>query len=47
MMKIVKFIGTYIVVGAATAIGCKIANTLSDSYERTVIKQKIKKKFKS
>lgn len=42
-MKFVKLFLTYIVIGAATAIGCKTVNTLGDPYERTVLKQKFKK----
>ena len=48
-MKIVKTVGTYIVAGAATAIGWKTVEKLSTPYERAVLKQKIKKaknKFK-
>lgn len=41
-MKFVKLIGIYIVVGAATAIGWKTIETLSDPYERAVLKTKIK-----
>lgn len=42
-MKIVKTIGTYIVAGAATAIGWKTVEKLSDPYERALLKTKINK----
>lgn len=41
-MKTVKLILTYIVAGAATALGWKITETLIDPFKRTVLKQKIK-----
>lgn len=48
-MKFVKIVGAYIVAGAATAIGWKTVEKLSDPYKRAVLKQKVKKvtnKFK-
>lgn len=41
-MKFVKTVCTYIMVGAATAIGWKTVETLSNPYDRAVLKQKIK-----
>lgn len=45
-MKTVKLIGTYIVAGAATAIGWTIVQKLSNPYDRSVLKQKITNKCK-
>jgi hypothetical protein len=45
-MKTVKLIGAYILAGAATAIGWKTVEKMSDPYERALLKQKLKKKFK-
>lgn len=48
-MKFFKSIGMYIVIGAATAVGWKAIETLSDPYNRATFKQKfknIKKNFK-
>ena len=41
-MKIVKTIGTYIVAGAATAVGWKAVEKLSNPYDRALLKQKVK-----
>lgn len=45
-MKVIKLIGTYIVAGAATAVGWTLVQKLSDPYDRAILKQKIKNKFK-
>lgn len=41
-MRLVKTICTYVVVGAATAVGWKTVETLSNRYNRAVLTQKIK-----
>lgn len=41
-MKIVKTICTYIGIGAASAIGWKAVEKLSNPYDRAVLKQKFK-----
>lgn len=45
-MKFIKTVFSYIVIGAATAIGWKMVNKLSDPYERAALKQQITNKFK-
>lgn len=41
-MKFIKTICTYVVVGAATAIGWKAVDTLSNPFKRAICKQKFK-----
>lgn len=41
-MKFAKTILTYVVIGAATAVGWKTVETLSNPYDRVVLKQKLK-----
>lgn len=41
-MKLAKLVCTYIIVGAATAIGQKMIEALSDPYDRALLKTKFK-----